>query len=114
MEDQIGALGLVLNAVVLFNTRYMDAAVTQLRADGFDARDEDLARLSPFVRQHTNMLGRYSFQLPDLPGACGRCADPTPPTRSDAVGDGRQPLGALTTRSLPRTGASSQPAGATT
>ena len=27
MEDQLGALGLVLNALVLFNTRYMDAAV---------------------------------------------------------------------------------------
>ncbi len=43
MEDQIGALGLVLNALVLFNTRYMDAAVNQLRADGFDVRDEDVA-----------------------------------------------------------------------
>lgn len=68
MEDQIGALGLVLNALVLFNTRYMDAAITQLRADGFDVRDEDVARLSPFLRHHINMLGRYSFQLPDLPG----------------------------------------------
>ncbi|MFD7623526.1 Tn3 family transposase [Streptomyces sp. NPDC059802] len=68
MEDQIGALGLVLNALVLFNTRYMDAAVTQLREDGFNVRDEDVARLSPFVRHHINMLGRYSFQLPDLPG----------------------------------------------
>ncbi|WTP28494.1 transposase [Streptomyces sp. NBC_00203] len=68
MEDQIGALGLVLNALVLFNTRYMDAAVTRLRADGFDVRDEDIARLSPFVGHHVNMLGRYSFQLPDLPG----------------------------------------------
>ncbi|CAG6393616.1 hypothetical protein SCOCK_210056 [Actinacidiphila cocklensis] len=68
MEDQIGALGLVLNALVLFNTRYLDAAVTQLRADGFEVRDEDVARLSPFVRHHVNMLGRYSFQLPDLPG----------------------------------------------
>ncbi len=48
--------------------RYMDAAVTQLRADGFDVRDEDVARLSPFVRHHVNMLGRYSFRLPDLPG----------------------------------------------
>ncbi|WUC98328.1 transposase [Streptomyces sp. NBC_00523] len=64
MEEQIGALGLVLNALVLFNTRYMDAALAQLRADGFDVRDED----SPFVRHHVNMLGRYSFQLPDLPG----------------------------------------------
>ncbi|CAM5614072.1 Tn3 family transposase ISThsp9 [Streptomyces glaucescens] len=68
MEDQIGVLGLVLNALVLFNTRYMDAAVNQLRADGFDVLDEDVARLSPFVRHHINMLGRYSFQLPDLPG----------------------------------------------
>jgi hypothetical protein len=68
MEDQIGALGLVLNALVLFNTRYMDAAVTQLREDGFEVRDEDVARLPPFVRHHINMLGRCSFQLPDLPG----------------------------------------------
>ncbi|MFF8916221.1 Tn3 family transposase [Streptomyces sp. NPDC015032] len=68
MEDQIGALGLVLNALVLFTTRYMGAAVTQLRADGFDVRDEDVARLSPFVRHHVNMLGRHSCQLPDLPG----------------------------------------------
>lgn len=65
---RIGALGLVLNAMVLFTTRYVDAAVTQLRADGFDVRDEDVARLSPFVRHHINVLGRYSFQLPDLPG----------------------------------------------
>ncbi|GBQ00232.1 transposase [Streptomyces spongiicola] len=68
MEDQIGALGLVLNALVLFNTRYMDAAVNRQRADGFDVRGEDVARLSPFIRHHINMLGRYSFQLPDLPG----------------------------------------------
>ncbi|MFF3159499.1 Tn3 family transposase [Streptomyces sp. NPDC057910] len=76
MEDQIGALGLVLNALVLFNTRYMDAAVTRLRAGGFDVRDEDVARLSPFVRHHVNMLGRYSFQLPDLPGGMRPLRDP--------------------------------------
>ncbi len=76
MEDQIGALGLMLNALVLFNTRYMDAAVTQLRAEGFDVRDEDVARLSPFVRHHINMHGRYSFQLPDLPGGLRPLRDP--------------------------------------
>ncbi len=65
--DQLGALDLVLNALVLFNTRYTDAAGNQLRWDGFDVRDEDVARLSPFVRQHINMLGRYSFKLPYLP-----------------------------------------------
>lgn len=46
----------------------MDTALTQLRADGFAARDEDAARLSPLVCHHINVLGRYSFQLPDLPG----------------------------------------------
>lgn len=71
MEDQIGALGLVLNALVPFNTRYMDDALIQLRADGFEVRDEDAARLSPFVRHHINMLGRYSLQLPGLPGLPG-------------------------------------------
>lgn len=67
MEDRIGAFGLVLNALVLFNTRYINAALTQLRADG-EVRDEGVARLSPFVRHYVNMLGRFSFQLPDLPG----------------------------------------------
>jgi TnpA family transposase len=30
-EDQLGALGLVVNIIVLWNTLYMDAAVEQLR-----------------------------------------------------------------------------------
>lgn len=76
MEDQIGALGLVLNALVLFNTRYMDAAVNQLLADGFDVRNEDVARPSPFVRHHINTLGRNSFQLPELPGGMRPLRDP--------------------------------------
>ncbi|WSL58239.1 transposase [Streptomyces sp. NBC_01725] len=63
-EDQIGALGLVIKALVLFNARYMDAALTQLSADGSEVRDHDGARLSPFVRQHINMLGQHSFQPP--------------------------------------------------
>src|SRR3954467_14844436 len=29
--------------------------------------------VSPFVRYAFNMPGRYSFQLPDLPGGCGPC-----------------------------------------
>jgi TnpA family transposase len=44
-EDQLGALGLVLNAVVLWNTRYIDAAVAALRSSGYPVADEDAARL---------------------------------------------------------------------
>lgn len=63
-EDQLGALGLVLNAVVLWNTRYIDAALTTLRAGGHEAREDDVARLSPLVDQHINMLGRYTLTSP--------------------------------------------------
>jgi TnpA family transposase len=45
--DQLGVLGLALNAVVLFNSLYIDAAVKQLAADGFPVTDELLPRLSP-------------------------------------------------------------------
>ncbi|MDN5743444.1 MAG: transposase, partial [Yaniella sp.] len=60
-EDQLGALGLVLNAVILWNTRYLEAALTGLRDRGHNVADEDVHRLSPLVSEHINMLGRYSF-----------------------------------------------------
>ncbi|WP_242417929.1 transposase, partial [Frankia sp. CpI1-P] len=63
-EDQLGALGLVLNAVVLWNTRYLDAALTTLRTAGHDVHDLDVARLSPLADRHINMLGRYAFAAP--------------------------------------------------
>ena len=64
-EDQLGALGLVVNVIVLWNTVYMDAALNQLRTGGFDVRDDDIGRLSPLGFDHINMLGRYAFTLPD-------------------------------------------------
>ena len=47
-EDQLGALGLVVNTIALWNTRY---------------RDEDIERLSPLVHEHINLHGRYYFGL---------------------------------------------------
>lgn len=64
-EDQLGALGLVINAIILWNTIYMDAALDQLRREGFDVRDEDVARLSPLTHEYVNMFGRYAFILPE-------------------------------------------------
>lgn len=65
-EDQLGALGLVVNIIVLWNTIYIDAVLTQLRQEGYQVRDEDVARLSPFVhKRHINLLGRYSFTVPE-------------------------------------------------
>lgn len=65
-EDQLAALGLVLNAVALWNTRYLDAVVTDLRARGFPVHDADLARLSPLGHAHINFLGRYAFTTSTL------------------------------------------------
>jgi TnpA family transposase len=64
-EDQLGALGLVLNMIVLWNTIYVDAALNQLRAEGYPVNLEDVARLSPLLHPHINVLGRYSFSVPD-------------------------------------------------
>lgn len=60
-EDQLGALGLVLNMVVLWNTRHMDVALKQLKANGVEVNTEDVARLAPLLFQHINLLGRYHF-----------------------------------------------------
>ncbi len=62
-EDQLGALGLVANAVVLWNTIYMDAAIYRLREQGEEINEADLARLSSLINKHMNMLGYYSFAL---------------------------------------------------
>jgi TnpA family transposase len=64
-EDQLGSLGLVINMIVLWNTIYIEAALNQLRKEGYAVRDEDAARLSPLVHEHLNVLGRYSFSMPE-------------------------------------------------
>ncbi|MFC4062886.1 Tn3 family transposase [Planomonospora corallina] len=76
MEDQLGALGLVLNCVVLWNTVYLDTALQTLRAQGHHVADEDVVRLSPFMRRHINVHGHYSFHLPDLGGGRRALRDP--------------------------------------
>jgi TnpA family transposase len=64
-EDQLGALGLVLNAIVVWNTRYMGLALDELRAAGMRIDPEDVERLSPLVHHHIHLDGRYSFTLPE-------------------------------------------------
>lgn len=83
MEDQLGALGIVLNCLVLWNTVYIDDALTQLRAQGYPVREEDVARLSPFIRKHINVHGRHSFHRPELGGGRRPLRDPDAPDDGD-------------------------------
>ena len=73
MEDQLGALGLVLNCITLWNTRYLDHALDALRTQEYPVLEADAARLSAYQHKHITVHGHYSFALPDL-------------------GDGRRPL----------------------
>ncbi len=79
MEDQLGALGLVLNCITLWNTMYLDAALARLRASGYPVGEEDVARLSAYVRRHLNVHGHYSFQLPELAAGRRPLRDPDGP-----------------------------------
>jgi hypothetical protein len=61
----MGALGLVVNIIILWNTLYINAALEQLPREGYAIQTEDIARLSPLVFEHINLLGRYAFSVPD-------------------------------------------------
>jgi TnpA family transposase len=65
-EDQLNTLGLATNAIVLWNTVYMQAALDYLRTQGQMINEEDEARLSPLGRKHINFLGHFSFMLPQV------------------------------------------------
>lgn len=62
-EDQLGALGLVINAVVLWNTLYTEAALNHLKSKSVEIDVNFEQRLSPLIFEHINVLGHYSFTL---------------------------------------------------
>ena len=63
-EEQLGALGLTLNAIALWNSTYIQAALDQLTREGWNIDQADIARVSPLLFKHINFLGRYAFNLP--------------------------------------------------
>lgn len=90
-EDQLAALGLIINAVVPWNTRYLDAAVARLRAEGHDLKDEDVARLSPLKDRHISFLGRYLFNIKASGPGQGLRPFRDPVASEDGDEDGEQP-----------------------
>ncbi|WSR19962.1 Tn3 family transposase [Streptomyces sp. NBC_01207] len=68
-----GALGLALNALVLWRSVYLGAATKRLAADGFPVTNDLLGndllgRLSPLQFDHINFPGRYAFFRQQDPG----------------------------------------------
>jgi hypothetical protein len=76
MENQLGALGLGLNAITCWNSLYINAAVDRLEAGGLDVGTAIRARLSPLSFEHINFHGSYPFQRPQLNGRLRDLRDP--------------------------------------
>lgn len=62
-NNQASCLNLLTNAVVTWNTVYMNAVLDQLRNEGYSVQDEDLIHLSPARYEHINPYGKYHFDL---------------------------------------------------
>jgi hypothetical protein len=56
---------MVTSAVVLWNTLYIQEALSHSRNSGKTPMEEHLARLSPLIYGHINMLEHYTFSLPE-------------------------------------------------
>jgi Tn3 transposase DDE domain len=64
-EEQLGALGLIVNTIVVYNTIYTQRALDHIAAmTGSEPRDENIERLSPLGGDHTTLTGRYRVLLP--------------------------------------------------
>jgi TnpA family transposase len=64
-EEQLNALGLIVNTIVLYNTIYTQRAIDHIAAaTGSEPRDEAIERLSPLGSDHITLTGRYRVVLP--------------------------------------------------
>ena len=64
-EETLGALGLMLNMIALWNATYIQAIVERLEAEGRSVDPAELARVSPLQYRHIHILGRYTFAVPE-------------------------------------------------
>jgi TnpA family transposase len=67
--NQVGCLNLLSGATVAWTTVYLAKVLDSLRADGFDVRDEHVARLSPLRSEHIELHGKYRLDSVPAPGS---------------------------------------------
>jgi hypothetical protein len=56
------ALNLVVTAIVLWNTAYLDHALHQLQEEGMTVPEEYLPHLSPLGWEHITITGTYRWK----------------------------------------------------
>lgn len=60
-----GCLNLVSNAVIVWNTVYMQAALEELDRKGRTVKKAEIVHLSPMRFRHINRYGKLRFELGD-------------------------------------------------
>ncbi|MFZ1400551.1 MAG: Tn3 family transposase, partial [Candidatus Promineifilaceae bacterium] len=65
LVNLVGCLNLVSNAITVWNTVYMQAAIDELIRQGESIADSELVHLSPIRFQHINRYGRFRFDIGD-------------------------------------------------
>jgi len=61
--NQANCLNLITNAITVWNTVYMQAAIEHLKAQGHEITEEALSHLSPARFEHINIYGKFSFEI---------------------------------------------------
>jgi TnpA family transposase len=61
-RHRASGLNLVVAAIVLWNTVYLEQAVAAIRPSGQAVSDETLAHLSPLKWEHINLTGDYHWR----------------------------------------------------
>jgi len=70
-QHRAGGLNLVVAAIILWNTVYMERAIGALRAWGEHIPDDLLSHLAPLGWQHINLTGDYLWDANQRPGTEG-------------------------------------------
>lgn len=69
LQDQLqraSALNILINAICVWNTVYLQKAVDYLKSQG-DLDKSFLKNIAPLGWAHINFLGEYSFDLKNIP-----------------------------------------------
>ena len=61
-RHRASVLNLVVAAIVLWNTVYLERAVAAIRETGQSVPDDTLAHLSPLKWEHINLTGDYHWR----------------------------------------------------
>ena len=59
------ALNLIINAISIWNTIYLQKAIEYRKSIGEEINEDLIANISPLGWEHINMLGEYSFKFDD-------------------------------------------------